>query len=73
MVFVQRKFYKTIISLTGSIALKAPNQQNSQLVLFSDKGIGALPVAELWGGGERPKNVIFTAKFLQNKLVYGSD
>ena len=28
--------------------MKAPNQQNSQLALFSDKGIGAQQVAELW-------------------------
>ena len=33
-----------------------PNQQNSQLALFSDKGIGAQAVAELWGwmGGYIP-------------------
>ena len=35
-------------SFTGPIDLKTPNQQNSQLALFSDKGIGAQPVAELW-------------------------
>ena len=37
------------LSFTGPIDLKAPNLQNSQLALFSDKGIGAQPVAELWG------------------------
>ena len=36
-------------SFTGPFDLRAPNQQNSQLVLFSDKAIGAQPVAEFWG------------------------
>ena len=36
-------------SFTGPIDLKASNQQKSQLALFSDKGIGAQPVTELWG------------------------
>ena len=34
-------------SFTGPIDLKAPNLQNSQLALFSDKDIGAQPMAEL--------------------------
>ena len=44
------------LSFTGPIDLKAPNQQNSQLALFSNQGIGAQPVAELWGrmGGYIP-------------------
>ena len=34
---------------TSPIDLKVLNQQTSQRALFSDKGIGAQPVAELWG------------------------
>ena len=50
--------------------LKVPNQQNSQLALLSDKGIGAQPVAELWGrmGGyiphQRKHNVHINIKLI---------
>ena len=49
-------------SFTGPSDLKKPNQQNSQLALFSDKGIGAQPVAELWGrmGDTFPTSVNIT-------------
>ena len=41
-------FTKQNKSFTGPIDLRVPHQQNSQLALFSDKGIGAQPVAEFW-------------------------
>ena len=58
------------LSFTGPIDLKAPNLQNSQLAFFSDKGIGAQPVAELWGrmGDTSPINVNITCIWILNLL-----